>query len=133
MLTNGVVCVVQNLIPPWNIEGMRRWRRIALTGAAVGGPQVVVGSDDVLRPLGIRAAVAVRDARLGEAIFACVVRRDPKLTEAAVIAHPRALLTADKVPRRVIFFDALPKTPVGKVLRRAVREYVLELGSYPQA
>lgn len=91
--------------------------------------------DDVLlRHPGIReaAAVAVPDARSGEAIVACVVRGDPELTEAAVIAHARTSLTAYKVPRRVIFLDALPKTPVGKVLRRALRERVLELGSRPQ-
>ena len=91
--------------------------------------------DDVLlRHPGIReaAAVAMPDARSGEAIVACVVRGDPELTEAAVIAHARTSLTAYKVPRRVIFLDALPKTPVGKVLRRALRERVLELGSHPQ-
>ena len=92
--------------------------------------------DDVLlRHPGIReaAAVAVPDARSGEAIVACVVRGDPELTEAAVIAHARTSLTAYKVPRRVIFLDALPKTPVGKVLRRVLRERVLELGSSAQA
>ncbi|KAA0107793.1 long-chain-fatty-acid--CoA ligase [Methylobacterium sp. P1-11] len=92
--------------------------------------------DDVLmRHPGIReaAAVAVPDARSGEAIVACVVRGDPKLTEAAVIAHARTSLTAYKVPHRVIFLDTLPKTPVGKVLRRALRERVLELGSPLQA
>lgn len=91
--------------------------------------------DDVLlRHRGIReaAAVAVPDARSGEAIVACVVRGDPELTEAAVIAHARTSLTAYKVPRRVIFLDALPKTPVGKVLRRVLRERVLQLGSHPQ-
>ncbi|GJE45750.1 AMP-binding protein [Methylobacterium soli] len=90
--------------------------------------------DDVLlRHPGIReaAAVAVPDARLGETILACVVRCDPDLTEAAVIAHARASLTGYKVPRRVIFLDALPKTPVGKVLRRALREMVTELGGTP--
>jgi long-chain acyl-CoA synthetase len=90
--------------------------------------------DDVLlRHPGIReaAAIAVPDARSGEAILACVVRRDPQLTEAAVIVHARASLTGYKVPRRVIFLDALPKTPVGKVLCRALREMVAELGSAP--
>ncbi len=92
--------------------------------------------DDVLlRHPGIReaAAVAVPDARSGEAIVACVVRGDPELTEAAVIAHARTSLTAYKVPRRVIFLDALPKTSVGKVLRRTLRQRVLELGSPSQA
>ena len=77
------------------------------------------------------AAIAVPDAHSGEAILACVVRRDSQLTEAAVITHARASLTGYKVPRRVIFLDALPKSPIGKVLRRALRERVVELGGAP--
>ncbi|WP_244965616.1 hypothetical protein [Methylobacterium soli] len=59
------------------------------------------------------------------------MRRDPNLTEAAVIVHAQAALTGYKVPRRVIFRDPLPKTQVGKVLRRALRERVADPGSAP--
>ncbi|GEP12650.1 AMP-binding protein [Methylobacterium gnaphalii] len=86
--------------------------------------------DDVLtRHYGIleAAAVSVPDPETGEAIIACVVRRDLNLTEAAVIEHARASLTRYKVPRCVVFLDTLPKTPVGKVLRRVLQEQVGKL------
>jgi long-chain acyl-CoA synthetase len=67
-------------------------------------------------------AVGVPDARTGEAVKLVVVRKDPALTEAALIAHCRQQLTGYKTPRRVEFRDALPKTAVGKILRRELRE-----------
>jgi len=73
---------------------------------------------------GIREAgvVGVADAEHGEQVRAFVVKQDPALTAAAVIAHCRANLAAYKLPKQVEFRDALPKSPVGKVLRRALRE-----------
>jgi len=73
---------------------------------------------------GIREAgvVGVADAEHGEQVRAFVVKQDPALTAAAVIAHCRANLAAYKVPKQIEFRDALPKSPVGKVLRRALRE-----------
>jgi long-chain acyl-CoA synthetase len=53
---------------------------------------------------------------------AFVVSRDPSLTAAALRDHARERLTSYKVPRRIEFRDSLPKTNVGKVLRRALRE-----------
>jgi long-chain acyl-CoA synthetase len=67
-------------------------------------------------------AVGVPDARTGEAVKLVVVRKDPALTEAALIAYCRQQLTGYKTPRQVEFRDALPKTNVGKVLRRELRE-----------
>ena len=55
-----------------------------------------------------------------------MVRRDLALTEAQVLAHCRTLLTGYKLPSRVVFRDELPKTPVGKILRRDLRREVLE-------
>jgi len=65
--------------------------------------------------------VGVPDAKTGEAVKVVIVRRDPTLTEDAVIASCRAQLTAYKVPRIVEFRDALPKSAIGKVLRRELR------------
>ncbi|WP_153167014.1 long-chain-fatty-acid--CoA ligase FadD [Thauera sp. 2A1] len=67
------------------------------------------------------AAVGVPDERSGEAVKVFVVRRDPSLTEQEVIAHCRQNLTGYKVPHRVEFRSELPKSNVGKILRRALR------------
>jgi long-chain acyl-CoA synthetase len=67
-------------------------------------------------------AVGVPDEKSGEAVKLCLVRKDPALTAEALIAHCRANLAAYKVPKRVEFRETLPKSPVGKVLRRALRE-----------
>ncbi len=68
------------------------------------------------------AVVGMADAQSGEAPVACVVRKDPALTQGDVIAFSRESLTGYKAPRRVIFVEELPKTPVGKVLRRQLRD-----------
>jgi long-chain acyl-CoA synthetase len=67
-------------------------------------------------------AVAVADAKTTEAIKLIVVRNDPELNAADLIAHCREQLTPYKVPRYIEFVDELPKSNVGKILRRAVRE-----------
>jgi long-chain acyl-CoA synthetase len=51
-----------------------------------------------------------------------VVRKDPSLTEQEIIEFCRKSLTAYKVPRRIHFRNELPKSNVGKILRRALRE-----------
>jgi long-chain acyl-CoA synthetase len=68
------------------------------------------------------AAIGVPDEHSGEAVKIFVVRKDPTLTAEAIIAHCRSQLTSYKVPRHVEFRDDLPKTNVGKVLRRALKE-----------
>jgi acyl-CoA synthetase (AMP-forming)/AMP-acid ligase II len=67
------------------------------------------------------AAVGVADAKQGEAIKVFVVKSDANLSEEAVMKHCRQNLTGYKVPKYVEFRDALPKTPVGKILRRELR------------
>ncbi len=67
------------------------------------------------------AAVAVPDEKTGEAVKVVIVRKDPNLTRESVIEHCRTSLTSYKVPRHVEFRDALPKTPIGKILRRELR------------
>jgi long-chain acyl-CoA synthetase len=68
------------------------------------------------------AAVGVVDARSGEAVKVVIVRKDPALTEADVRAYCEQNLTGYKRPRLIEFRQDLPKTPVGKVLRRELRD-----------
>jgi long-chain acyl-CoA synthetase len=73
-------------------------------------------------------AVGVPDARTGEAVKLVVVRKDAALTEADLVAYCRQHLTGYKTPRQIEFRDALPKTNVGKVLRRELRGEDLPAG-----
>lgn len=68
------------------------------------------------------AAIGVPDMHSGEIVKAVVVKRDQNLTAEDVIAHARKSLTNYKVPRLVEFRTELPKTNVGKILRRALRD-----------
>jgi len=69
------------------------------------------------------AAIGVPDARAGEAVKVVVLRKDPALTEAEVLAHCRQHLTGYKVPRIVEFrAEPLPKSNIGKILRRELRD-----------
>ncbi len=71
------------------------------------------------------AVIGVPDGAAGEFVRAYVVRRDPAVTEADLRAHCKTSLTAYKVPRQVVFRDELPKTNVGKILRRSLRDEAL--------
>jgi long-chain acyl-CoA synthetase len=68
------------------------------------------------------AAIAQADEKSGEVVALFVVRKDPSLTEQQLIDHCRKSLTGYKVPKHVYFRNDLPKTNVGKILRRALRE-----------
>ena len=68
------------------------------------------------------AAVGVPDEKSGEAVKVVIVRKDPALTVEDVKAHARVNLTAYKHPRIVEFRTELPKTNVGKILRRELRD-----------
>ncbi len=68
------------------------------------------------------AAVGVPHKVSGEVVKLFVVRKDPLLSEEDIIAHCRKHLTAYKVPKLVEFRDELPKTNVGKILRRELRD-----------
>jgi long-chain acyl-CoA synthetase len=69
-------------------------------------------------------AIGVPDPERGEVVKVVVVRKDPALTEQEIIDHCRRELTAYKVPKIVEFRDSLPKTNVGKILRRELRDSV---------
>ena len=79
---------------------------------------VVAGMSGVLEV----AAVGVPDEKMGEAVKLVIVKKDPGLTEDAVRKFCHDNLTGYKRPRVIEFRDELPKTPVGKVLRRELRD-----------
>jgi long-chain acyl-CoA synthetase len=68
------------------------------------------------------AAVGIPDDKTGEGVKLVIVKKDPDLTEAAVREFCRANLTGYKQPRVIEFRTDLPKTPVGKILRRELRD-----------
>jgi len=70
------------------------------------------------------AVVGVEDTA-GERVKAFIVPRDPNITKVAIIAHCREYLTGYKVPKEIEFRTELPKTNVGKILRRALKENVI--------
>ena len=80
--------------------------------------EVVQSHPDVLEA----GVVGVPDPKSGEAVKLVVVKKDPDLTSEDLIAFCRQNLTRYKVPHHVEFRDMLPKTNVGKILRRELRQ-----------
>lgn len=79
---------------------------------------VVVEMDGILEA----AAIGIPDEKSGEAVKLYVVRSDPSVTEKDVLSFCRENLSAYKVPKVIEFREDLPKTNVGKILRRALRD-----------
>ncbi|MEJ5112848.1 long-chain-fatty-acid--CoA ligase FadD [Erwinia billingiae] len=72
------------------------------------------------------AAIGVPNDVAGETVKICVVKKDPSLTKEELIAHCKKNLTGYKVPKIVEFRDELPKTNVGKILRRELRDEAIK-------
>jgi len=69
--------------------------------------------------------VGVPDDKSGEAVRAYIVASHPVPTTESVIAQCREHLSAYKVPSRIVFVDELPKSPIGKILRRQLRDQAM--------
>ena len=104
--------------------------RVAIVGRAkdliiAGGlniyPREIELAIDALPGVGESAVIGVPHPDLGEGVVAVVVRTDPALEEAAVLAG-MADLARFKQPRRIVFADALPRNAMGKVQKAALRE-----------
>jgi len=80
--------------------------------------ETVIASHPGVLEVGV---IGTPDDASGEVVKAVIVKKDPALTERDVIEHCREYLTAYKVPKIVEFRDELPKTNVGKILRRELR------------
>jgi long-chain acyl-CoA synthetase len=83
--------------------------------------EVIAGHPKVLEV----AVIGLPDQHSGESVAAYVVKKDPTLTEDELKTHCREGLTGYKAPRTIVFREALPKTNVGKVLRRVLRDEVM--------
>jgi long-chain acyl-CoA synthetase len=79
---------------------------------------VIAGMDGVLEV----AAIGVPDEKSGEAVKVFIVKKDPALTADQVKAYCRDNLTGYKQPRQIEFRTELPKTNVGKILRKELRD-----------
>jgi long-chain acyl-CoA synthetase len=79
---------------------------------------VVVQHEGVLEV----AAIGIPDERTGEAVKLYVTKKDPDLTKEDVLQHCKENLTKYKVPRQIEFLEELPKSNVGKIIRRILRE-----------
>jgi long-chain acyl-CoA synthetase len=83
--------------------------------------EIIAGHPKVLEV----AVIGLPDQHSGESVAAYVVKKDPTLTEEELKSHCREGLTAYKAPRTIVFRETLPKTNVGKVLRRVLRDEVM--------
>ncbi len=69
--------------------------------------------------------IGVPDEKSGEAVRAFVVASAPAPSAEAIQAHCRETLSAYKVPSTIVFVDELPKSPIGKILRRELRDHAM--------
>ena len=79
----------------------------------------VIASDPGVLEVGV---IGLPDPNSGERVLAGVVKKDPGVTEESILAHCRENLTNYKRPRKVLFVTELPKSNVGKILRRELRD-----------
>jgi long-chain acyl-CoA synthetase len=71
-------------------------------------------------------AIGVQDQSGKEEVRLYVVRKDPQLTAEALIAYCRERLTRYKVPKHIVFRDSIPKSNVGKILKRVLKEEAIK-------
>jgi acyl-CoA synthetase (AMP-forming)/AMP-acid ligase II len=73
------------------------------------------------------AVVGLRDKTWGEAVTAVVaLKQGAEVTEEELVGFVRERLAGYKTPKRIVFMESIPKTPIGKILRRQVREMLSE-------
>ncbi|RLQ97270.1 fatty acid--CoA ligase family protein [Falsibacillus albus] len=84
--------------------------------------EVLYGHPDVVEA----AVVGVPDPNMGEAVKCFVVKRDPDLSEKALMEYCTKYLAKYKLPSTIDFIEELPKNTTGKILRRALKDHVLQ-------
>ena len=103
-----------------HVEGLGEWPGVVERLPAEVVPHM--GWNTVAPPAGTVLFKGVEDDKAGEAVKVVLVKKDPAVTEADVRAWCEANLTGYKRPKLIEFRTELPKTPVGKVLRRELRD-----------
>jgi long-chain acyl-CoA synthetase len=96
-------------------------------------PNEVEGVIALLEGVAEVGVIGVPDERTGEAVKAVIVKKDPALTADDVVRHCREHLTSYKIPRQVEFRAELPKTNVGKILRKDLRAPAVPAPAVPAA
>jgi long-chain acyl-CoA synthetase len=112
------------LLPDGQVKIVDRMKDMVLVSGFNVYPNEV--EDVIVKHPGVMeaAVIGLPDEHSGEVVVAYVVRKDPSLTIDELRQFCRENLTGYKVPRRIEFRETLPKTNVGKVLRRALKEEV---------
>ncbi|HZZ85515.1 MAG TPA: AMP-binding protein [Anaeromyxobacteraceae bacterium] len=106
-----------------------RAKDLVITGGFNVYPKEVELAIDALAGVAESAVVGLPHRDFGEAVTAAVVRSDPALDAAAILAALRDRLAAYKVPKEIHFVDELPRNAMGKVLKTALREALARAGS----
>lgn len=110
MDSNGFITVVDRKKDMINISGFNVYPNEI--------EQVLSGHPKVLEV----GAIGIEDLRFREAIKVCIVKKDATLTAEEIIAYCKEKLTRYKIPKYVEFRNSLPKSPIGKVLRRLLKD-----------
>jgi long-chain acyl-CoA synthetase len=104
------------------VEFVDRKKDVIVVSGMKAFPQEIEDAVRLLPGVGDAAAVGIPDAHSGEAVVLFVERKDAALTEEALRTHCEQNLALYKRPRRIMFRDDLPRTNIGKVLRRQLRD-----------
>ncbi len=108
--------------PNGYVQFVDRKKDVIVVSGMKAFPQEIEDAVRLLPGVQDAAAVGAPDPRSGEQVVLYVVRRDPGLTEDQVRRHCQEQLAPYKCPRRIEFRADLPRTPIGKVLRRQLKE-----------
>ncbi|SRR6266540_987835 len=110
------------LAPDGYLSLVGRAKDLVISGGYNVYPKEVELAIDALPGVAESAVFGLPHDDFGEAVTAAVVRSDPAVDDAAILAALRERLAAYKLPKRVHFVDALPRNAMGKVLKTALRE-----------
>jgi len=107
---DGYVKIIDRKKEMINVSGLKVYPT-ELEGVAVRHPKILEAG-----------VIGIPDERSGEAVKLFVVRKDRSISKEEIISHFRKFLTGYKIPKYIEFRKSLPKSPIGKILRRVLKE-----------